>query len=981
MKNNRKRLRNRCLVLFIAGLFFSSHLWADEKSYIIPSSNAGVKQSCISLNGSWQFQFSPESKWTMVEVPGEVAMQGYGIQHDKPFRYRKSVDVPADYRNKTVILRFNGVYSHARLWVNGVFVREHHGGFTRWDTDVTDCIKTGKKNVIELEVTDRADEISYVSGYAHHPVGGILREVILFALPQTHIYDFHVETLLDSIYRNAILKLSYLSAIPDGATIVYTLTAPDGNKLTLTRNSFPLSADGSVEKTDEIAVDNPLKWDAEHPNLYTLTVAIVKAEKELSRFSQKVGFRDIKIVKDRLLVNGHPVKLRGACRHDIHPTLGRMTTPELDSLDAVLYKKSNMNFVRTSHYPPSETFVNYCDKLGIYVESEAAVCFVTTHRQKNYPPAATQSDTAFTGRYLGQFREMVKTFRSHPAVLFWSLGNESMYGDNFRLCSEWIRATDKTRPSIFSYPGQQKDGERIYDILSMHYPDVQGNLSQYDMITMGFRKYGIPALFDEWAHVPCYTYNTLQHDPNIREFWGASLDMMWERIFRAQGGLGGAIWGFIDETFMLPEPAVGNAFWKEFTRREGEMTPGNCAGYGEWGIIDVWRREKPEFWATKKAYSPVRLLTKQVKDFTPGERLLLPVHNRFDHTNLDEIKIQYTYRGKEKEIKAMSVAPHQQGLQFIPGDEWADGEQLFIRFVTQQNELIDAELVVLGREKTEESIPKSSTTALTVENTPEQLIVKGKGFTIPFDKRTGLITNAASQNETVIEKGPFLHIDAGSIIGEEDWKMHHFDYKQTDGQVVVNLSGAYRQVSVNFRIRISPQGQLVVDYATEGEKDGQLRESGLKFYLPQSIESLTWKRKGYWSYYPDDAFAGNEGTTALYNSHSVAYGDRPGQDWSLDDRNYFYWSDAGANSNQPLTQKAKGMKENIYRYTLVTQGGKGSVSILSADASVACRINKPAGGQLVLYANNQWDYPEIGWGDYSKNISAKPCFGRLELRF
>jgi beta-galactosidase/beta-glucuronidase len=228
-------------------------------------------------------------------------------------------------------------------------------------------------------------------------------------------------------------------------------------------------------------------------------------------------------VKDRLPVNAQPVKLRGACRHDIHPALGRITTTEPDSLDAALFKEANMNFVRTSHYPPAERFVEYCDRLGIYVECETAVCFVTTHTHPNYD---LSGDTGYAGRYLSQFREMVNIFRSHPAVLFWSLGNKSAYGPNFQHCRDWAVVADTMRPSVFSYPGLQKTGRKIYGILSMHYPDVQGNLSQQGMLTLGFQDYGMPALFDEWAHVPCYTYATLRNDPNIREFWGESPDRM-----------------------------------------------------------------------------------------------------------------------------------------------------------------------------------------------------------------------------------------------------------------------------------------------------------------------------------------------------------------------------------------------------------------------------------------------------------------------
>jgi len=142
-----------------------------------------------------------------------------------------------------------------------------------------------------------------------------------------------------------------------------------------------------------------------------------------------------------------------------------------------------------------------------------------------------------------------------------------------------------------------------------------------------------------WAHPACYVYQTLQTGPNIREFWGQSIDLMWSNLFDSPGGLGGAIWGYGDETFMLPVPKVGVPWWKEFARPANpEDFQGNCIGYGEWGIVDVWRRKKPEFWSAQKAYSPVRLLLETVTEFTHGQRIILPVYNRFDHTRLDEIK-------------------------------------------------------------------------------------------------------------------------------------------------------------------------------------------------------------------------------------------------------------------------------------------------------------------------------------------------------
>ena len=961
----------------------------DEASYPVLQELAGVETPAVLLSGTWQFQYSPDSKWDKIQVPGEPAMQGYAIEHDKPFTYRKSFTVPADYAGKHTILRFDGVYSHARLFVNGTFVREHHGGFTRWETDVTPFVRPGKKNEIRLEVTDRLDDISYASGYAHHPIGGILRDVTLFALPETCLYDFYAETHLDAAYEDAVLKIGYSSPV--------ALTEPSGRRYPLVQSRFPLEEGGNM---NELPVKNPLKWDAEHPNLYTLTITLSKDGKEIGRFDRRIGFRDVKIEKDRMLVNGMPVKLRGACRHDIHPTLGRTTTAELDSLDVILFKRSNMNFVRTSHYPPTERFLEYCDRYGIYVESETAVCFVDTYRQKNYAPGKTQDSAEFTPRYLSQCREMVKSFRSHPSILFWSIGNESVYGTNFQQCWDWVKATDKTRPVIFSYPGSVGEKKPVYDILSMHYQDVNGNLNQWNRSTHGFQGEGIPALFDEWAHPACYTYATLQEDPNIREFWGHSIERMWSGLFDAPGGLGGAIWGYVDETFMLPEPKVGTAFWKEFARTaKPEDYQGKCVGYGEWGIVDVWRREKPEFWATKKAYSPVRLMTTEVASFLSGQRLLLPLYNRFDHTDLDEIKIRYTYKGVEKELPAPSIAPHQKGLLVIPAEAWEEGELLSICFYTATGELLDAEQVSLGSDyhvRLADSEASPVNGVLQVEETAGMMTIKGDGFEIPFSKETGLISNATSKGQVIIEKGPFLHLDINLnhltgaevrksarkfLTSDSDWKKQSLTYTRKEGAVEVALSGFYQDVQTDILIRISPAGEMNVSYVVAGQPNGYLRETGLSFYLPERLDYLQWERKGMWSCYPEGAFAGNTGETSLYNPKQVRYGENPAQPWSADTHNYYYWADAGANCDCPLTQMAKGMKENIYRYTLSATGGGAGLTVCSPDASLACRTSKRGDGQLMLYINNRWDYPEIAWGNYCKTLEAVPCYGEMKIRF
>lgn len=981
-------------IFFLALFLFSFIIGkAEVVERVLPTHVQGVKKHAILLNGTWDFQFGAKSKWEPIQVPGEIVMQGYALPHDKTVTYKKYVVLPADFRDKKVILRFDGVYSYARLWVNGTFVREHYGGFTRWETDVTSLTKVGKKNEIKLEVMDKKDEISYASAYAHHPIGGILRDVTIYALPQTHLADFFVETVMDSLYQNAKLRLTYKALGGKLDRLMVTLTDPKGNNVQLdnAHTKSTVNADGSF--TQEYFVNKPMKWDAEHPHLYALNVTVNQSGKQLATFGRKVGFREVKIEGNRMFVNGVQVKLRGACRHDMHPTLGRVATNEIDSLDALIFKQTNMNFVRTSHYPPTERFLEYCDKMGIYVECETAICFVDTHRQKNYAPGASQNDSTFTDKYLNQLQEVVKGYRSHASILFWSIGNESVYGKNFQLSYDWLKATDTTRPVIFSYPGTVDKNRKSFDILSMHYPGVDGTMEQFGASCTKFQTNTHPSIFDEWAHVPCYTYSTLQDDPNIRDFWGRSLDMMWANLFESPGGLGGAIWGYVDETFMVKKLKVGKPYWKEFAKTaKPKDYQGDCVGYGEWGVVDVWRREKPEFWGTKKAYSPIRLLQTEVLDFTVNQSFMLPIYNRFDHTNLNEVNAYYTYKGKRTEIEMPNVIAHKKGALTVPANKWQNGDEVFIEFIADNGMMIDAYTISMGRKTI---VDQPTTGKLCVAESPTELVVKGEHFTVPFDKATGLICNATSNDKVVIEKGPFLNLDLNVshktgpevrekaknyIVLDKDWKMQSFTYTTDKDWVSISINGMYKAIELQMTIQIDANGKMDINYSTKNEPNGWLREAGLKMYLPQQINKLTWERKGYWSYYPQNSFAPNKGEAMLFNSNKVAYGDRPNQSWNNDTYNYYYFADAGANCKNPLTNIAKGMKENIANYTLTSDTHKGQLSVLSADNGLACRLNKMTDEQLILYIDNRWDYPEIGWGDYCKALDVTPCYGKITIK-
>ena len=244
---------------------------------------------------------------------------------------------------------------------------------------------------ITVGVTDRADEISYASNYAKHYIGGILRSVKLVLLPATSVSRWHVETDFDASYRDARLKVMATVAVRVSHDVFLNLhlTDPDGNRVPLHPDSIAFSTD-RPELSIETPVLAPMKWDAEHPNLYTLEAELMVGKSAVEKLEKKLGFRKVERRQNKLYVNGDAVKLHGVCRHDVHPLWGRRTSPEQDE-DAQLLHNANVNFVRTSHYPPTESFLAACDRHGIYVEEESAVCFV--HQEWSVMGESTKIET------------------------------------------------------------------------------------------------------------------------------------------------------------------------------------------------------------------------------------------------------------------------------------------------------------------------------------------------------------------------------------------------------------------------------------------------------------------------------------------------------------------------------------------------------------------------------------------------------------
>lgn len=961
-------MKNLITVFFFSILVSNSfaQTWmAGGRTHLapLPSLTAGTPTPVYNLNGTWEvnmlagetFSYDVKSgtNWKPILVPGEPSMQGFAVKNDVPFAYRKKINIPVAAAGKKQLIRFNGVYSYAKVYFNGQFVREHYGGFTAWDCDITSFIKPGQDNWLHVVVTDRADDISYASGYAHHPIGGILRNVQYIVLPQIHLQRLYANATLENNYQTGKLTLDLSLNQPAKATTVeWTLSDPSGKYVRSRSRTVRLDQNGNAK--DEIEIAAVKSWTAETPHLYTLKVNVLQQGKLQQSVEQMIGFRKVEIDSEkRLLVNGHSVKLRGACRHDMHPLLGRSTNREQDSLDVVLAKEANLNFIRTSHYPPTQDFLEFCDRYGIYVQEETAICFVLDWREGIYLQYyKTQDDPAFTDRYLGQLSEMIDRDRNHAAVVMWSIGNESWYGSNFQKEYDFVKSVDMSRPVSWSFPTTALDkGKRCFDILVSHYPKYDGNINTTGQ-TSDLGKYeknmkaDYPIIGDEWAHVSCYNTDMLTYDPNIKDFWGKSLDSMWMYRFDVDGYLGGAIWGMIDETFHLKDTVTG---------------------YGPWGFIDVWRRKKPEFWNTKKAYSPIRVILANAVDKKNGT-MELPVKNRFDHLNLSEVKAYAVVNGKSTALQLPSVAAHKEGVITIP----YNGKELLLQFRDADGMLIDEELI--GAKEPVVKKPEKKGEWIIMQDEKMTVLINGT-LQVKVDHKKGMIAEAILNGQAVLTGGPLFTVNRPKnpnvlkITGEiysGAYIADSFYIQQNNKEAFVFFTkGKVDEYPVSLITTLYPNGVIETNY-TADSIPAQTWEIGLQYPVANSLDQIEWNRKGYWSTYPAAHLSPLTGKAQKKPVIEETYRVKPL--YAVENGFYDYYL-TGANNAQLADMGAseiyRAKKENIYHFSVYNATSPKEKIQVIADGKQAAKMAVKKDGTQSLIVADKWDYWGLSWGNFA----------------
>jgi beta-galactosidase/beta-glucuronidase len=636
---------------------------SSPRAYFIPqiSVDAALRddprasERFMLLNGNWKFHYSrtvvespadfaapalDDSSWDSIRVPSMWQLEAdgrYGRPHytnvvypfplDPPFVpsdnptgcYRRTFVVPPEWKGLSVFLRFEGIDSVGFIHVNGVDVGIHKGSRLPSEFDITPHLREGV-NLLAVKVMQWSDA-SYMEDQDMWWLSGIFRDVSLIARPTLHIRDIRVHTPLDAkdAYTDAGLqvKVALSRSGKPGDAVCAELFDPSG-KLIWKSHDEP----ASEHVRFEAEIENPHKWSAERPTLYSLLVTLKDSDGVREVVRQRVGFRAVEIRDGQFLVNGTKLMFRGVNRHDVHPLLGRAVPIEAMRQDVMLMKQHNVNAVRTSHYPPDPRLLDMCDELGLWVIDE---CDLETH---GFGYGSHPKNPAFWDIYrdacVDRMVRMVERDKNHPCIVMWSLGNESDIGPNHHAMAEAARQLDPTRP--IHYETDKQLG--VSDVFSKMYahPDVVADIGR------GIKEiehYGVqlkPEVYCNKPFVQCEYAHAMGTGPGgLREYWE-----VYEAHPRVHGGF---VWEWIDHGLWDP--------------RRGHYTYG-----GDWndhpndgnfvldGLLFPDRTPSPGLLELKSAIQPIRIeqlsgakvrLTSRYKDLTTGHLIaswLLRVNGR-----------------------------------------------------------------------------------------------------------------------------------------------------------------------------------------------------------------------------------------------------------------------------------------------------------------------------------------------------------------
>jgi len=841
----------------------------------------------LPLDGTWKFHwvadadrrpvsdfYKPgfnDTDWGTIQVPGMWELQGYGdpiyvnvgyawrghfknnppevpVKDNHVGTYRREIEVPADWKGKDIVAHFGSATSNISLWVNGKYAGYGEDSKLPNEFDITEYVKPGEKNTLAMQMFRWCDG-TYLEDQDFFRYCGLARDCYLYARTKNRIEDIRFNADLTDGYKEGRLDIEM--DIKGSGDLTLTLLDAVGN----TAGSFSKkNAKGRVITSMNIA--DPQKWTAETPNLYTLRATFSKNGKDAETIPLKVGFRRVEIKDGQLLVNGQPVLIKGADRHELDPDGGYVVSRDRMLQDIQLMKKLNINAVRTSHYPNAEAWYDLCDEYGIYVTAEANI---ESHGM-GYGQSTLARNPAYAKAHLERNQRHVSHLRNHPSIIVWSLGNEAGYGSNFEDAYDWIKAEDPSRPVQY----EQARIEGKTDIFCPMYLSYEHS-EQYSANPESTK----PLIQCEYAHAMGNS------EGGFKEYW----DLV-RKYPKYQGGY---IWDFVDQSirWKCQDGAVIWAYGGDFNNNDP-----SDQNFCDNGLVSPDRVPNPHAWEVKRIYQNIHT------SLNPDGSLKVFNENFFK--GLGDVAMKWTllYDGepvRTGSLATLDVSPQSSRDYAVDYGTISDKGEWLLNVAYENKERLnllpagwtvaEEQIVLRPFDASERAKAQAETTASITDN-GKTLTVSGDRFSLDINKESGYICAYKVGDTPMLKVGAELKPNFWRAPTDNDYgaglqkkyrvwlnpeiRLTSLDADEKEGKAVVTASYDIPAVKARLTLTYTVDGNGTVDIsesivAAEGEKVPDLFRFGMRMDMPREFETVEYYGRGPGENYIDRSHAMNLG--------------------------------------------------------------------------------------------------------------------------
>ena len=831
----------------------------------------------LSMEGMWKFNFVKDhnkrpanffalkyddSQWKDFPVPGLFELNGYGdatyknigyawatqFDPNPPYiselnnytgSYRRTFELPKNWKGKDVYFHVGSATSNLTLWVNGKYVGYSEDSKVAAEFNISKYLKPGK-NLIAMQVMRWCDG-SYFEDQDFWRFTGIAREVYLYARPKLHAADIRLNAALENNYQDGVLN--YQVSLKGGKTDVsITLCDKDGKQV-----AQATGAQGVIK------VPKVKAWTGETPYLYKAYITLKNKQGAAEVIPQKVGFRNVEIKNAQLLVNGQPVLVKGADRHEMDPDGGYVVSLERMIQDIKIMKQLNINAVRTSHYPFDPRWYDLCDEYGIYITAEANL---ESHGM-GYEEKSLAKFPEYIVPHIERNEGNVKPLINHPSVIVWSLGNECGYGVNFEKAYDWVKACDPTRPAQYERGGYDSKTD-IYCPMYIGYEESEryckGNGTK-------------PYIQCEYAHAMGNS------EGGFKEYW--------DLIRKYPKYQGGYIWDFVDQGLRDKSPVTGKEIFTyggDYGRYPGSDYNFNCNG-----IIAPNRRLNPHAYEIQYVLQNV-----WIKDFD-AENGSFNVYNENFFKNIDDLNLTATLFANGVKLTTVAI-PDTKGIapqatKLVKSEalksaiEKAEAEhateEITINFAFASDgsqPLVDKgqvmarqQIVLNGYEFDKVDAPANTGSKIEVEETNSYVKVSVERMSVTIGKKTGMIDYLDVDGEPMLKfresmtpefwRAPTDN-DYGASLQKKMrvWKnpqmnLKSFDKSESKDSVVLTANFEMPEVKAELMLcyRINAAGEVAVTEKMTTDKEAKVADLfryGMQLQMPASFSKLEYYGRG-----------------------------------------------------------------------------------------------------------------------------------------